>query len=377
MIRLTTTAAALLTVAGSASAQFAPGSLLYISNSRTAGGTDTINALDYSSLNSSLLYTFAPDTQNNNSRGGLDRGPNGEFYVGSTNRPPVDPSTTSIARIDDLFGTPTETQFAMNPELQSVNGIEYDAFTDSVLVLNNPGSNGVIPRQFEGLQSYDRASGAFQGVPVPDNGQPISGLGGGFVPTNRAPGQYYFGSQTGGLGFDGSLPTNGSQSSAVIARVTFDDPGNPLSNTTETVIDLAPANTGAEFLGLLAGMTVLPNGNIVFLENNSFNIWEVVLDANGDFQSLEVLFDGSDVARSERSLGRTIIYNEFTNKLNYTEFVQDGTTLQDIVEINLDGTGRRVLASSLSDVGSLVAIPAPASAALLGLGGLAAIRRRR
>ena len=51
--------------------------------------------------------------------------------------------------------------------------------------------------------------------------------------------------------------------------------------------------------------------------------------------------------------------------------------MQDIVEVNLDGTGRTILASGLDQINSLVAIPAPASAALLGLGGLATVRRRR
>ncbi|MEO0631508.1 MAG: PEP-CTERM sorting domain-containing protein, partial [Planctomycetota bacterium] len=205
----------------------------------------------------------------------------------------------------------------------------------------------------------------------------ISAVGGGFVPTGRAAGQYYFGSQNGGVDMDPSLPNDGSQIAAAIARVQLNDPADPLDDTTDILVDLSDSVTGAGTnLGLLVGMDVLPNGNIVFLENNSFNIWEVALDANGDFDSLNVLFDGSAIARSSRSLGSGIIYNPFTDKLNYIEFT-GVAGVQDIVEINLDGTGRTILASGLSQINSLVAIPAPASVALLGLGGLAAIRRRR
>ena len=44
---------------------------------------------------------------------------------------------------------------------------------------------------------------------------------------------------------------------------------------------------------------------------------------------------------------------------------------------NLDGTGFEVLGTGLLRTGSLIAVPAPASAGLLGLAGLAAARRRR
>ncbi|MEL7484777.1 MAG: PEP-CTERM sorting domain-containing protein [Planctomycetota bacterium] len=377
MIR-TASIAAIVAFAGSASAQFAPGSLLYISDARTTGGTDTINVLDYGPLTSSTLFTFGADTQDSSTRGGLAQGPNGEFYVHQTNFPVLDPSTASISRVDDLFGTASNSSFAMNPELQQVTGITYDSFSDSVLVLNNPGSSFNVPFEFEGLQSYDRATGSYDGLSVPETpNDDINSVGGGFVGTGRAAGQFYYGSLNGGVDIDNSLPGDGSRTASAIARTQLNNPADPLDDTTEILVDLSPSVTGAsEHLGLLRGMDVLPNGNIVFLDANSFNIWEVALDANGDFDSLNVLFDGSAIARSSRSLGSGIIYNPFTDKLNYIEFT-GVAGVQDIVEINLDGTGRTILASGLSQINSLVAIPAPASVALLGLGGLAAIRRRR
>lgn len=372
------TIAALVAFAGSASAQFTPGSLLYISDARTTGGNDTINVLDYGPLTSTTLFTFGADTQDNSLRSGLAQGPSGEFYVANSNLPVLDPSTASVARVDNLFNAPTASTFAANPELQFVSGIQYDSFSDSVLMLNNPGSAFTIPRQFEGLQSYDRATGGYDGLTVPETPNlEINAVGGGFVPTGRAAGQYYFGSLNGGVDIDNSLPGDGSQIASAIARTQLNNPADPLDDTTDILVDLSPSVTGAsEHLGLLRGMDVLPNGNIVFMDANSFSIWEVVLDGSGDFDSLNVLFDGSGIARSTRSLGSGIIYNEFTGKLNYIEFT-GVAGVQDIVEINLDGSGRTILAAGLSQVNSLVAIPAPASAALLGLGGLAAVRRRR
>ncbi|MEO0477449.1 MAG: hypothetical protein AAF085_16010 [Planctomycetota bacterium] len=361
------TLAALVAFAGSATAQFTPGSLLYISDPRLAGDIDTINVLDYGPLTSSTLFSFAPDAQDGSRRGGLAQGPDGEFYVHNTNLPVLDPSTASIDRVDDLFGTPSASMFAMNPELQSVAGIRYDSFSDSVLVLNNPGSNFPVPREFEGLQSYDRSTGAYDGLVVPEDfGAPgIGAVGGGFVATGRNAGEFYFGSQLGGVGTDPTLPGDGSRTAAAIARTQLNDPANPLDDTTDILVDLTPSVSGAdEFLGLLRGMDVLPNGNIVFLEANSFKIWEVVLDGSGDFDSLNVIFDGEGIAGSDRFLGSGIIYNEFTDKLNYIENT-DVAGVLDIVEINLDGTGRRVLEAGIVGVNSLVAIPAPSTAALL------------
>ncbi|MEO1716994.1 MAG: PEP-CTERM sorting domain-containing protein [Planctomycetota bacterium] len=370
--------AALIAFAGSATAQFTPGSLLYISDIGTTGGVDTINVLDYGPLTTATLFSFGPDTQDTSRRGGLAQGPDGEFYVGRSDIPVLDPSTAVIDRVDDLFGTPSASNFASNPELQTVTGIRYDSFTDSLVVLNNPGSAFGVPQDFEGVQTYDRATGSYDGLQVPESftNPGVQAVGGGLVPTGRNAGEYYFGSLNGGAGFDGSLPGNGSRTSTVIARAQFNNPADPSDVTVDFVIDLEPNATGrSEFFGLLRGMATLPNGNIAFLDANSFNIWEVVLDSSGNFDSLEVLFDGTAVARGDNGLGRGIIYNEFTDKLNYIEFAGDGT--QDIVEINLDGTGRTILASGIVGLNSLVAIPAPSTAALLGLGGLAAARRRR
>ncbi|MEL6496906.1 MAG: hypothetical protein AAF937_04595 [Planctomycetota bacterium] len=371
--------AAVLAFAGSASAQFAPGSLLFISDDRD-GGADSVNALDYNSLSVTNLFNFAAGGQDVARHGGLAQGPDGEFYVGNSPLPNLDPSTASLERLDGLFsGAPVQSTAVSAPSLQNTTGVIYDSFTDSLLVLNNPGSAFPVPREFEGLQSYDRATGAYDGLVVPEDfAMPgIGAVGGGLVAAGSNPGEYFFGSINGGVGFDPTLPGDGSRTASVIARTQLNDPANPLDDTTEVLVDLTPADSGAdEFLGLLRGLAVLPNGNIAFLEGNSSRIWEVVLDGNGDFDSLNIIFDGDGIAGDDRALGSGIIYNQFTDKLNYIENT-DTLGVFNIVEINTDGTGRTILASGLTNVNSLVAIPAPASAALLGLGGLAAARRRR
>ena len=66
-----------------------------------------------------------------------------------------------------------------------------------------------------------------------------------------------------------------------------------------------------------------------------------------------------------------IVYNQYTGKLVFSDFVQ-----QRIYQMNLDGSGLEVLAEGVNARG-LTVVPAPGS--LLALGGcmLASYRRRR
>ncbi len=370
--------AAIVAFAGSATAQFAPGSLLFTSDNRT-GGSDTVNALDYSSLNIDQLLAFPAGDQTTSAFGGLTPGPNGEFYIANSPNPTVVPSTAELFRIDGLFsGAPSTSLFSDNDAFQRSGGVTYDPFTDSLLVLNNPGSDPALPTDTEGMLSFDRATGAYDGLVVGQNlGDPaprIQATGGGIVPTGRNAGEYYFGSLNGGVAVDPSQGTGGRANASAIARTQLNDPANPLDDTTDILIDLSPSVTGqSEFISLIRGMDVLPSGNLIIADLNSASIWEIAIDGNGDYAGITRLLD----LEPEGRVPGDIIYNPFTNKINYVEFTDGDPFTMDIVEINLDGTGAVDLATGLTGVGSLIAIPAPASAALLGLGGLAAVRRRR
>ncbi len=375
-------ALALVAVAGSASAQFAPGSLLFVTDNRL-GGSDTINALDYNGLGLSTLFSFAPGDQDAARHRGLTQGPNGEWYVANSPVPNLDPPTSSIERIDGLFsGTPSQSTLVSSgtPSLQNVTGIEYDAFTDSLIVLNNPGSNPPVPRLFEGVQTYDRATGSYDGLIVPEdftgpNPRPQA-LAGGLTPTGRAPGDWYFGTLNGGNQFDNSQPDPTRREASGILGVQFNDAGDPTNAADRPVQDLSPNVTGEpDFISLLRGMDTLPNGNILFSDGTSNAIWELEILGDGSAGSLTKVIDVDAIGRAPGD----VIYNPFTNKINYVEFLNNGQGLNEqvIIETDLDGSNRTILASGLFNVGSLVAIPAPGTAALLGLGGLAAVRRRR
>lgn len=373
------TIAALVSLAGSASAQFAPGSLLFVSDNRT-GGSDTINALDYGTLATSQLLAFSAGNQDTRRHGGLAQGPDGEFYIGNSPFPTQEPSTAELLRVDGLFsGAPAVSTFSDNDAIQSAFDLIYDPFTDSVIALNNPGSNPPVTTAFEGVQSHDRATGNYDGLVVAQNPNAapsprIQAVGGGIVPTGRAAGQYYFGSINGGADFDPSQGNNGRADASAIARTQFNDAGDPLNATTDILVDLSPSNTGTgEFISRLSGMAVLPSGNLVISDINSQSIWEIAIDGNGDYAGISRLLD----LELSGTTPQGVIYNPFTNKLNFVEFTGGDPNNQSIVEIDLDGTGSNVLASGLTAVGSLVPIPAPSTAALLGLGGLAAARRRR
>ncbi|MEM8756802.1 MAG: hypothetical protein AAGF47_03365 [Planctomycetota bacterium] len=368
----TMTALALAALAGTATAQ-APGDLLFISSFQDATA-DEINLLSASSGSVTNLVTFDPGTEDVERWGALTLGLNGEFFASNSPLPAQDPSTAEIVRIDGLLsGAPTLTNFSVSNPAQVVNGMAVDPFTGSLLVSNNPPSNPPVGTASEGLLAYDLANPSSNNLLVAaDAAGPtprFQAFGGGLTPGSNQ-GEFFFGTLNGGVETDPNA-VNGQAST--IGRLTLNDAGDPTNNTADLIFDGSTAFTGLdEVLSQLRGIDQLPNGNLVVAELNTQTIYEIALDGNGDFAGITELYSqaGTDLAP------QGVIYNEFTGQLNFIE--RNRTTgLDEILAINLDGSGLEVLGSGLLRTGSLIAIPAPASAALLGLGGLAAARRRR
>lgn len=367
-------ALSLACVAGAATAQ-APGDLLIVSNQFT--GNDQLNFFDFSAGSVSTLVDFSPAGGDDVARfSRITQGPSGEFYVGNGPLPTLEPSTATISRIDDVFGTPSVSTFASSNPLQNPTGLVYDPFTNSLLVSNNPGSNQAIPGGLEGLIAYDINNSANNAIvlpepPVPATPRPRLQAFSNIIAGQNA-GEFYLSSLNGGVQRDETQPDGTRREPSVIARVQFNDAGDASNNSSNIIFDGSTTFTGlSTILSLIRGIDQLPNGNLVFAEEVSQSVWEVVLDTNGDFAGLNQLVDlsGSGV------VPQSLIYNPFTNTINYSE--RDTTTLLDtLVQVNLDGSGRTVLATDLR-ISGLFAVPAPGAAGLLGLAGLAAARRRR
>ena len=387
MIRKTTILLALAGLASAASAQM-PGDILFTTNDEN-GGSDTVGLLDYGSLTASTLVTFAPASDAEHRLiGGLTRGPNGEFYFGNSPRPVLDPSTASIYRVTDMFnpGLRTVSTYLNSDPVQSVEGIEYDPTTNNLLWANNPGSNFNLSMREEGILGSNLNTPTNVTVVVDEplftDPRPRDNAYNIVRADAIRPGNYYINSINGGVDDDLTLGPGQDREAGRINRLVMNNPGDPSDVTYTNVIDLSASVTGlSRSLTFVRGIASAPNGDLYIVEERTRSVYEIDLDANGDYVSISKILD-LDTQHDSGNTGIRyqpfgVIYNEFTGKLNYIERnIDSGNFEGRIVEINLDGSGHTVLLANVDATG-LYAVPAPATFALLGLGGLAAARRRR
>lgn len=387
MIRKTTILLALAGLASTASAQM-PGDILFTTNDEN-GGSDTVGLLDYGSLTASTLVTFAPASDAEHRLiGGLTRGPNGEFYFGNSPRPVLDPSTASIYRVTDMFnpGLRTVSTYLNSDPVQSVEGIEYDPTTNNLLWANNPGSNFNLSMREEGILGSNLNTPTNVTVVVDEplftDPRPRDNAYNIVRADAIRPGNYYINSINGGVDDDLTLPPSQDREAGRINRLVMNNPADPSDVTYTNVIDLSASVTGLDrSLTFVRGIASAPNGDLYIVEERTRSVYEIDLDANGDYVSISKILD-LDTQHDSANTGVRfqpfgVIYNEFTGKLNFIERnIDSGNFEGRIVEINLDGSGHTVLLANVDATG-LYAVPAPATFALLGLGGLAAARRRR
>ncbi|PHQ79757.1 MAG: hypothetical protein COB69_07290 [Phycisphaera sp.] len=380
----------MLAIAGTATTASAQGlgDILFTTND-TNGGSDTIQLLDYSNLTPSTLVTFAPGPiSTNRLLGGIAQGPTGEFYFANSPLPPQNPSTASIIQVDNMFnpGLRTVSTLVASDPVQNVEGMAYDSVTNNLLFANNPGSFQGLPLREEGILGVDLsnptnisvvvAEPSFNDPRPRDNAYNV-------VRSDRLrTGNFYIGAANGGIDDDPTLQPGQDREASVISRLVMNNPADPTVVSYTPLIDLSASITGLDrTLSLIRGIASADNGNLYIVEERTRSLYEIQLDSNGDYVSISKILD-LDVELDSANTGirhqpYSIIFNEFTGKLNYIERnIDSGNFDGRIVEVNLDGTGRTVLLDNV-DASSLFAVPAPSALALLGLGGLAASRRRR
>jgi hypothetical protein len=139
--------------------------------------------------------------------------------------------------------------------------------------------------------------------------------------------------------------------------------------TVDRVVDFDGTATSFGPLTFVAGITSTTGGDgltdLFVTDTFTDSIYRVDLDANGDFVSADLILDGLDDPQ-------TIEFNPFRNSLIFHEL-----GAMTISEVGLDGSGLTVLETGVVSARGIYIIPAPGAVALFGLGGLAAMRRRR
>lgn len=376
---------ALAVTAGAASGQQA-GDVLFTTLTRTATGGangDIIGVLDQSLPGSfNTLYTV-PETNSRLNR--LARAPGqNNFFVGNAPFPPAnDRSTGDLWQVSNIFGSATRSTVVSSstqPELIGPIGVQYNAAADRVIWVNNAIGTGVGAGDIDdGIFGASPNGSNFVDIfqEPPFGPAPTYNAGVEIKADPLRANSYYVTTLNGGDDLTGP----GDPQAGTIWRLDLDV--SDASNSTMTLITtLDAATTGlSESLTRVQGLTFAPNGDLLIGDKLNEKIYRLGItpDGLGLASAAEII----DLAPIHISAGVTaagpgdIEYDPFNNALVMVEDIGLNTDLNDrIARINLDGTGYQVLLSDIA-VNDVFIVPAPGSLALLGMGGLAALRRRR
>lgn len=349
------------------------------SDNLNAGTQDFIGVVDTSNPGSfNTLFTNAdPDSRFLNI---VNAG--GDSWFVSDSPFPSSNGTGSIFRFDNLLGGAPVQSNLVNNGLWTVEGQAVN--NGYVAFVNNPSGTGVNPNASDGLYVanldgsgltqvfQESGTAAFPRFQAGTEIRQIAGQANSFWVTSLNGGS------------NGALDTDRASS---LHRLDV-DPNNFANSTLTTVSALDTASTGlSESINFSQGFAVGNDGTLYIGDNMNRSIYAATVNATNDgFDSFVEIADLDAIAAAAgvrlANIG-DIEYDAFRDKLVFTQAIGlsvlepgEFAGIGRIAEINLDGTGFNVLADGIY-VSDLTIIPAPASAALLGLGGLAAVRRRR
>jgi hypothetical protein len=351
---------ALATLAGlGATAQAQVGNIIYT--------TADLAIKYYNNGAISTLHTIAGSASEG--LGGIDRGPNGEFYV-TSGQFPVDIANnkSAIYRVDNLFGASSDSLIKQGFPLANPTTLKYNFNNNKLVTINNPQSEYNSVNPVRGLLSVDAVSGATVTAFNQDNflppPQPFTTND--IINSPYAANQYIVAAVNGGdsdFGFPDSA-------ASTLWKFNYDI-------TTETATPALLVNfadlaaTGlSQKLTLVRTVDVKPSTNEIFFTDGRSGIYKAQLDANGNWINGTVQMLLSVGPQFPRLGGAK--WNPFTDKLVFTDEITKG-----LYQMNTDGSGIETLAAPGENVFGVYFIPAPGSLTLVGLVGLAAARRRR
>ena len=283
-----------------------------------------------------------------------------------------------IWAVDDLFGSATVSSFISAPSDSFPFDIAYDAANNALVWNQNPW-------QYNAGESVpDGLNGSF--VNTPANMQFYSENtagarpfyeGGVFVTKDPNSDDFFCTTLNGGtgLGVGDSAP-----STLWRFRPNYANPG---ASTLTLIKDFTADPAISNPMRWLRGVTAIPGSNDLYITNTltdhqgnpgaTTGVYRVTLNPDGTYASMTLI--STDILMPE-----AIEYNPYTGKLiiaAYNDANNNGLPAEGrIYQMNLDGSGREILAEGVH-ARDFYIVPTPGALALLGMSGLIAARRRR
>ncbi|MCC6429008.1 MAG: hypothetical protein IT435_19585 [Phycisphaerales bacterium] len=302
--------------------------------------------------------------------GGIDRGPNGEFYV-TAGQYPVDLNNnkSAIYRVDNLFTVPSHSVVKQGFPLANPTTLKYNFNNNKLLTVQSPQSEYNPVNPVRGLVSVDAVTGnvvtSFNQNNSNPPPQPFTAND--IVNSPYAANQYLVACNNGGDS-DFSFPDS---SASTLWKFDYDT-GTEISTPTLLVnfADLVATGLGSK-LSFVRTVDIKPSTNEVFFVDAKTGVYKAQLDGSGNWinGSVQLLLaqDNTDFVH----LGGAK-WNPYTDKLVFT--VESSKAFY---QMNTDGSGLELLAGPGEDVFGVYFIPSPGAAGLAGLAGLMITRRRR
>lgn len=279
---------------------------------------------------------------------------------------PLGVTGSRIIKAESLFsGSPVVSTFAINGDIQNPIGLTYHGASNSIIGVMNPPSG---PPKFDGLLAINASTTSTTRLfeePDPFTTPSPRYNAGAYIVQDALRTNRFLVTNTNG-GIDRPDPTQDNQVASTLHAFTI---GADLTTTQDFVYDFSKQETGLpNTLFEVRGIAI--NGDEVYVsEYLRGEIYKLQLNPVGGVASIALIASGLDQPEN-------MIYNPFTNKLIIDEVGELDPTRTRISQINPDGSGYEVLANGFHARGFEI-VPAPGTLALLGLGGLAAARRRR
>lgn len=291
-------------------------------------------------------------------------GPGGSFYVADSayNVTTDDLRLARVNRLNNLFGAATSTTINSGFPIENPIGMALSDNGQYLATINNsPMAQSDTVKGVLGIETT--VSGfvntMYQQAPFSD---PLPTFRAGTYIVNDPNSADYFAVTING-GLNGGATDNTSASS--LWRISVTDAGT-LASTSTLVKDFGDNGTGLGFdMVQMRGLGVDAAGDLYMTEFARGEVYKLT-DPNGA-ATLSLIASGL-------SQPEAIEFNPFTGKLVVS--LRDNLVNPSIIQMNTDGTGIETIAEGVFARGFAFA-PAPSSIALLGLGGLAATRRRR